>query len=227
VRPITGASPSASEVAPLGFITGLSSEARLLRGLGVIGVGLEEIHRVAQSGVRGLVSFGYAGGLDPALPAGTLIIPRLVIDERGNRFPADPALTRSLGGASAEILLTMRRIVMAGEEKRRLFQRTRAAAIDMESAEVARLAQAFDLPFAALRVVLDPAHRDLPAFVGEAVDDRGGLKWGWLLGHFLRHPGDFFALIPLGREHRRARRALLRRLRELRRGRLSGISDPA
>lgn len=208
-------------MAPLGFITGLTSEARLLRGLGVIGVGLDEVRRVAQSGVRGLVSFGYAGGLDPALPAGSLIIPRLVIDERGNRFPTDPALSRALGGTTAETLLTVPRIILAGEEKRRLHQRTRAAAIDMESAEVARVAEAFGLPFTALRVVLDAAHRDLPPFVGEAVDDRGGLKWGWLCGHFLRRPADFFALIPLGREHRRARRALLRRLRDLRRGGLT------
>lgn len=213
-------------MAPLGFITGLTSEARLLRGLGVIGVGLEEVRRVAQSGVRGLVSFGYAGGLDPSLPAGRLIIPRLVIDERGTRFLTDPALSAALGGPTAETLLTVPRIITTAEEKRRLHQRTRAAALDMESAEVARVAEAFDLPFAALRVVLDPAHRDLPAFAGEAVDDRGGLKWGWLCGHFLRHPGDFLALIPLGREHRRARRALLRRLRDLRRRGPAGLDPP-
>jgi len=59
-------------------------------------------------------------------------------------------------------------------EKRELHRTTGAVAVDMESHVVARIAAAHRLAFAAVRVIVDPAHRAIPpaALLGMAADGR-------------------------------------------------------
>src|SRR5262249_11883183 len=64
--------------------------------------------------------------------------------------------------------------------KRQLHQLVGAAAVDMELHVVARLAVGHGLAFAALRVIIDPAHRAIPdaalaGFGGGGTDVRGVL----------------------------------------------------
>ena len=56
--------------------------------------------RLIDEGSDALVSFGLAGGLDPALRPGALIVPCAVIVD-DVRYPADPGLSRMLGGVDA------------------------------------------------------------------------------------------------------------------------------
>jgi hypothetical protein len=66
----------------LGVVTGLKSEAKLLRGTGLACVSTggradiarAKIDRLIDRGVRGLVSFGVAGALSPELRTGDLVI---------------------------------------------------------------------------------------------------------------------------------------------------------
>jgi hypothetical protein len=51
--------------------------------------------RAVARGARGLVSFGFAGGLDPALAAGALVVAEAVL-EGVMRFEATPALAAAL-----------------------------------------------------------------------------------------------------------------------------------
>jgi adenosylhomocysteine nucleosidase len=69
------------------IVVGLRAEARIARALGVpvaIGggtaAGAERAarHLVAEN-TKALISFGLAGGLDPALAAGTILVPHTVI----------------------------------------------------------------------------------------------------------------------------------------------------
>jgi hypothetical protein len=54
--------------------------------------------RAVARGARGLVSFGFAGGLDPALAAGALVVAEAVL-EGVMRFEATPALAAAVGFA--------------------------------------------------------------------------------------------------------------------------------
>src|SRR5262249_24584414 len=58
--------------------------------------------------------------------------------------------------------------IATASDKRRLHDRTGAAAVDMESHIAARIAAAHKIPFAICRTIIDAAHRDLPpaALVG-------------------------------------------------------------
>jgi adenosylhomocysteine nucleosidase len=81
---------------------------------------------------------------------------------------------------------------------------TGAAAVDMESAIVARAAQRHGLPFVVLRVVADPAHRPLPSAALVAMREDGEIDLGAVFGAFVRNPGQLPALVRLGRDSKRA-----------------------
>jgi adenosylhomocysteine nucleosidase len=210
------------ERARIGFIVGLRAEARLLRGMGVmvgIGGGTPEgaaagAAALLDLGAAALVSFGLAGGLDPALAPGAIIIPERIV-EAGQSYLCDAALTAWLGGATAETLLAGAEIVVTRAEKAALFAQGGAAAIDLESGAVARLAAARAIPFAALRAVCDPAGRDLPPAALAALDAAGAIGATRVLTSILRHPGQVPTLITLAGDAGRARAALLKKLRSL------------
>ncbi|HNB27349.1 MAG TPA: hypothetical protein PLR41_10350 [Alphaproteobacteria bacterium] len=83
----------------LGVVTGLRSEARLLRGLDVACISVggraegapEKIEALIRRGVTGLVSFGIAGALHPDLRAGDDVIGTAVMDESGATWRAADA----------------------------------------------------------------------------------------------------------------------------------------
>ena len=77
-----------------GIVVGLAAEARVARPLGwpiAIGGGTvagaeAAAERLVREGVTALVSFGIAGGLDPALRPGTIVVPQEVLMDDGERL---------------------------------------------------------------------------------------------------------------------------------------------
>jgi len=127
---------------------------------------------------RALVSFGIAGGLAPGLKPGTCLVASSVVCPRGENFETHTGWRESLAGALGGAAIAR----FAGVDvpladragKRALHLETGAVLVDMESHIVARVARAHKLPFAAIRVVADPAGRRLPhaATVGMRTDGR-------------------------------------------------------
>ncbi|MDE2516527.1 MAG: hypothetical protein KGL12_10915 [Rhodospirillales bacterium] len=203
----------------IGIVVGLAVEARmaapLARRLGaVVAVGgggaagaAAACARLLGQGVGGLISFGLAGGLDPALPAGTLLCPAEVVTGDAI-FAADPALAALLGQMPSGRLLGAERVLDGVAEKRAAFAATGAAAVDLESGAVARAARAAGLPFAVLRAIADPAARALPHAALAAVDGAGRLRPLRLLAALACRPREIAALLALGREAGQARRSL-------------------
>jgi hypothetical protein len=76
----------------------------------------------------------------------------------------------------------------------------------MESRAVARTG----LPFAILRVVVDPAERAIPSSVLAALTPNGRLNPLVLIGGLLRRPGEIGALRALARDNTAARASLRR-----------------
>lgn len=205
-----------------GILVGLKAEAKLIRQVfphaaiaasGATRTGAQrEAARLAACGADCLLSFGLAAGLDPALPAGTLILPERVVAWNAT-YPCDPTLRHILGGGQPGVLssalLHSDTVVLDAAEKAQLFANTQCKALDMESGFLARAAEEAGLPFAVLRVICDPASRSLPPVAGTVLSPDGGLDIGALLGSLLRHPSQISGLIGLGKDAGRARTAML------------------
>jgi hypothetical protein len=89
-------------------------------------------------------------------------------------------------------------VITTVDEKRTIHERFGAGAADMESAAVARVAVENDIPWIAVRVVVDAADQELPAAILTATGDDGRLRAGSVVGLILR-PQLWRPLIALGR----------------------------
>ncbi len=162
--------------------------------------------------MAGLISFGLAGGLDPALAPGVVLVPAAVLLD-AERWDADGALLQRLGGATPGVLYGGGEVVASAAAKAALLARSGAVAVDLESAAVARTARRHALPFAALRAVCDGAARNLPRAALVALDGAGrigGLRVAWAAAS---RPWELADLVRLGGDAARARHALVARVR--------------
>jgi len=165
--------------------------------------------RLVARGAAALVSFGLAGGLDPALAPGALVIPAQVI-EHGRAYAAGPALAARFGGLMPLRALAADAALATPEAKRAARAATGAAIVDLESGAVARVAARHNLPFLVLRAVCDPADRALPPLALAALDAQGRIAPARVLAALLRNPGQIVALLALARDASRARATLAR-----------------
>lgn len=171
--------------------------------------------RLIEAGAGALMSWGMAGGLDPALATGTLLLPSEVVSPEGGVFPTARAWRERLCTALAASrpvcvgrLLTCREPIGTAAGKASAFHRTAAAAVDMESFAVAEVAARGGLPFIAVRVIVDAAGDALPRALLAAAAGTRAVHAGRLLGGLARAPADLPALIRLVRKFRAARRTL-------------------
>jgi adenosylhomocysteine nucleosidase len=197
------------------IVVGLRAEALLARRLGVpvvVGGGTTAgaeaaARRAVAAGATALLSFGLAGGLDPNLRPGALVVPSAVLCD-GALSTADSVLLQLLGGATQRVLVAVNAVVADAAGKRRLWEATQAAALDLESGAVARVATAQGLPFAALRAVCDPAERDLPPAALVALDVHGGIGLARIAASVIARPAQLPALLRLAADAAAARRTL-------------------
>jgi len=199
---------------PLGVVVGLAAEARIARRLGEVAVagarpaGAEAAaEALVARGATALLSFGLAGGLDPNLNPGDVIVPVAVLDA-GRRYFTDEDLCRALGGSTVSLLAAGEALVGDAREQRLLSTRTGASAVDLESGAVARVAQRYALPFAVLRAVCGPAQRSLPPAALVALNDRGAIRPFRVLGSIMIRPWQVPALLRLALGAVLARHAL-------------------
>ena len=202
-------------------VSGMLTEARLASGTGVraiVGAGNaprlnNEIARAIGDGAGGLLSFGIAGGLEPGLAPGTIVVPDVVIGG-DTHLPTDAAWSRQLraglSGSLARPLAGTDLPVTEVQAKARLHAATGAAAADMESHHAARAAARAGLPLAAVRVIADPAHRAVPAAAVAALGDDGRPDLSALLAALARAPLAVGALIRIAADMRRAMVTLAR-----------------
>jgi nucleoside phosphorylase len=93
------------------------------------------------------------------------VVASAIIDYPAVR-PTDPLWSRKLAEMIPDArhgpIMGVNAVVSDPADKRKLHTFTRAVAVDMESHLVARLADAHGLAFAAVRAIIDPAHRPVP-----------------------------------------------------------------
>jgi hopanoid-associated phosphorylase len=209
----------------LGIVAGIRRELRCLGGplpahwvAAAVGGSTARAYETAKSWadrgeVAALMSFGIAGGLDPALKPGDLVVATGALGAGGRRYPVDAgwsdALTARLPGCRRGLVHGVDAEAATLDAKRTLFARSGALVCDMESEGVAHAALDAGLPFAVLRAVADPADRALPPIVLDLLTAEGKPRLGALIGRLLRAPGHLPALLQIGRDARAAEAALL------------------
>ena len=163
------------------------------------------------AGAKALASFGLAGGLDPSLHAGAILLPKEILGVDGRIHPCEAGWCQRLSAtitASTGRLLTSAKAVGSVEDKAALFRNTGAVAVDMESAAIAEVAEEHGLPFIAVRVVVDSAADVLPRAVTAAADNEGHLHIWRLIGALALAPNELAPLLQLARRYRAANRSL-------------------
>jgi adenosylhomocysteine nucleosidase len=205
-------------------VTSLALEARIAVGPGVSVICSQgerlaaALESAVERGACGIISFGVAGGLAPGLAAGDLVAATAVIT--GQRFfPTDQRWTRSLRerlpkAVHADIL-GMDNLTADPERKQLLYAQTGAAAVDMESHIAATIAAAHQVPFAAFRVIIDPADRPLPPAAMVGLRSDGTADVGAVFRSVLRQPSQLPALVRTALDARIAGAALRRGRRML------------
>jgi hopanoid-associated phosphorylase len=206
-------------------LVGLAFEARIAAGPGVFvicrntesGVA-ESIGNVVKKGCRSIISFGVAGGLAPHLRPGNWVVASSIIDKQQVR-PTDRVwsekILEMIPGAVHMPIAGVDSAIVNPTAKRRMHVETGAAAVDMESHLVARLASTHGLSFAAVRMVIDPAHRVVPVAALAGMRPDGGTSITAVMRELIAGPSQLSGLLRVAFDAYAARRALLRARRLL------------
>lgn len=216
----------------LGIVTGLTKEATIARRavspdgapapiIHCAGPGPDRAGRAARAllaeGADALLSFGVAGGLDPNQRPGTVVVAERVIVPDGSALDCDAKWRdQVLSSQLAEVTMVSASIASSVQplrlavDKTALFETTNAAAVDMESFVVARVAHKTGIPFLALRAIADPASRAVPEAALRALSTDGRILPFAALAVLVMSPADLVTLALLARDGRTAFAALRR-----------------
>jgi adenosylhomocysteine nucleosidase len=167
-------------------------------GMGAARAALAVEAAMSMKPVTALLSVGLAGACDPGLRVGEIVRAGLVIDtQSGERLRVSES-TKVLVSAPA----------IAGIlEKQRLHASYGASAVDMEAATVARIAQAHDLPFQAIKVISDDAAFEMHELARFATHD-GQFREAAFATYSAIRPRLWGKLFQLAGNSKRALRAL-------------------
>ncbi|MGH9556000.1 MAG: phosphorylase [Terriglobales bacterium] len=126
-----------------------------------------------------LISAGSAGALTPQLKVGDIFRPATVIDAAtGARFASRAGVgTLVTSGA-----------ILGPEEKKKAASRFAAAAVDMEAAAVAAVAQEKGVEFLAIKAISDEVDF-VPPPIGQFVNSEGVFQTGRFVGYLALRPG--------------------------------------
>jgi adenosylhomocysteine nucleosidase len=208
---------------PVLIVTGLVQEARIATGPGMTVICSSSdpaqlralLSTFDPLSIRGVVSFGVAGGLDPQLKSGAVVVATEVMAGECRWLAADALSDELIAGAGIGRqtvfrggLVGVEKVVTGQAGKAALRSATGAAAVDMESHIAADYAARAGLPFAALRVVSDPASRALPELATSAIKPNGDIDLRKVLRGIARNPSTIRALVSTGRDFNRALRSL-------------------
>ena len=203
---------------PILIVTGLAKEARIAAGPGMTVICSASDPRQLRgllrdfdpAGVCGIISFGVAGGLDPSLEPGDVVVATEIV-AGSKRWQTASSLRTNLASTPGldrsrviDGILAGSEHVVGKREKGPLRRATGAAAVDMESHIAAGYAADHALPFAALRVVADPARRAPPELAINAMKPNGDVDVWKVLRGIARRPHAIPALMRTARDFNRA-----------------------
>ncbi len=170
------------------------------RGVVVIhaGVGKKNAEKAAKALIIGhrpkwVISAGLAGGLNPDVKRGDIVMADAVLSEAGRRLAIDLQISPAEQAANPDLhlgsLLTIDRVAFKAAEKRHLGERHNALAVDMETLGVAEVCRREKQRFLAVRVISDAVDEELPADIERLVTRKTLVRRiGATAGTILRRP---------------------------------------
>jgi hopanoid-associated phosphorylase len=222
-------------------ITGLAQESRIAAGPGVSHVlcsGSDprrlrhQLAALDARGLRAVISFGIAGGLAPALHSGDVVVATAVMADSGT-WKVPPSVVAAMTSRVRASGIPVAQGALVGAEEPVLLPKTKAAmheatdaiAVDMESHIGAAYAAENNLPFAAVRVISDPAERALPPLAKRALKPDGRVDFAAVIAGLARAPSELATLLRAGGDAGRAFAGLRRCRRLLDFGLCFGLAD--
>ncbi len=195
------------------FVVPLEHERRTLVAAGLpadrvwtCGPGREGIRRWADRHPdldRPVILVGLAGGLDPQLTTGTVIIASEVMDSHGRSNT--PPLANALGlDAERGRVATAGRLVASPEAKLALARATGARIVDQESDHFAEIARIRGWTWGVIRVVGDSAEEAIPTALERFIDHEGRTRFGAVASEIFQRPSLIPVLRRIGRQSRNA-----------------------
>ncbi len=156
--------------------------------------------RLGQQKPRLVLSCGFAGGLRPELASGSVVFS--VEAETG----LEPRLQAA--GARAARFHCVDRVATTAEEKRSLWQSTRADAVEMESQIICDCCRQQAIPSGTVRVILDTAGEDLPLDFNQLMTADQRMDYAKLVVALVKSPGRVSALLRLQKQSAEAAQRL-------------------
>lgn len=171
------------------------------------GMGRRNAHRAAsrrfaEPHPARVITAGFAGGLHPHWPRGTVGF------AADSAFPGAELLESA--GARAATFHESLRVAVTPDDKAILHRQTGADAVEMESATIRALCQERGIPSATVRVISDAASDTLPLDFGALMTPDDRLDFSRLAWALVRSPGKIPELIRFQRQVSEAAKALAR-----------------
>jgi len=171
------------------------------------GAGRDAAASATEAVIRGhqpgwVISAGFAGGLDPKLERGDVLMADHLVDTAGEQLDidltVDPTELAKTPGVHVGRLLTADRIIRTPDEKRSLGEKHAAVAVDMETFAVAQVCRGAKVRLMAVRVISDAADDELPPDVEHLLKQATAPgKIGAAAGAVFRRPGSLKDMLQL------------------------------
>ncbi|MBL8686939.1 MAG: hypothetical protein JNK86_05685 [Alphaproteobacteria bacterium] len=205
------------------FIVGLQSEAKILRQYGYHQIGIsggdlliaqKTTEFFIQKQAKGIISFGFAGGLDPSIPVGGIIIPTAIRTIDNLLFEVHRNWRKKIIHLMAGIriysgtMLGSDNPIIEKKIKADIYHKFGTIAVDMESHVVASICNKNDVPFCAIRVVIDTANTSLSKQTADIMQKDGSISVSRAIKTILNYPRALKELMILGKQYHHAYRQL-------------------
>lgn len=199
-----------NKINSFGVIVGVKEELNIINKYNVlvkIGYGKVNARKVARElakKVDCIVSFGFAGSLDPNLNNGHVIIPKNLVTynnkqklKLSQKYRLIIKKRINMTYLNENDLTSVDEIINDKEIKTQLFNKFNVSSIDMESEAINNISREFQIPFIILRVIFDDTKFSIPEFIKKNTDHKGNVKYTKVLIDLVKEPFQIFEFFKL------------------------------
>ena len=199
-----------NKINSFGVIVGVKEELNIINKYNVlvkIGYGKVNARKVARElakKVDCIVSFGFAGSLDPNLNNGHVIIPKNLVTynnkqklKLSQKYRLIIKKRLNMTYLNENDLTSVDEIINDKKIKTQLFNKFNVSSIDMESEAINNVYREFEIPFIILRVIFDDTKFSIPEFIKKNTDHKGNVKYTKVLIDLVKEPLQIFEFFKL------------------------------
>ena len=199
-----------NKINSFGVIVGVKEELSVIKKYNVlvkIGYGKLNARKVARElakKVDCIVSFGFAGSLDPNLNNGHVIIPKNLVTynnkqklKLSQKYRLIIKKRINMTYLNENDLTSVDEIINDKKIKTQLFNKFNVSSIDMESEAINNVSREFEIPFIILRVIFDDTKFSIPEFIKKNTDHKGNVKYTKVLVNLIKEPFQIFQFFKL------------------------------